>query len=275
MPSLLERVKESSDFLRSRFKGKSPLIGVILGSGFGDIAREVGSLGFILYKDIPNFPIPTVPGHEGKLWWGERKERCFAILQGRSHFYEGYSMIEITLPIRVLALWGAKLIIITASAGGVSDSINPGDIVLIKDHINLMGENPLRGINEPTLGNRFVDLSNAYDPKVRSVLKEKFNLKEGVYAALSGPSYETPAEIKALKILGADMVGMSVVPETIVARQMGLKVVGIVGITNKAGCTDEGIDITHENVLDSARKIKDKMREIISFCLEELSVDTI
>lgn len=274
MSSLTTKIKESASYLRDRFKGKVPRIGIILGSGMGDIAKDLNCLGFILYRDIPNFPIPTVPGHEGKLWLGERKNGFFVVLQGRLHFHEGYSMSEVTFPVRVLAYWGVKLLIITASAGGISEDLGPGSLILVKDHINLIGENPLRGLNEPELGERFLDLSEVYDSKIRKLLVDKFDLREGVYAGVIGPTYETPAEIRALKILGADAVGMSVIPEAIVAKQMGLKVLGLVGITNRAASGAEKV-ISHEMILKEASRFRDSLREIISFCLEELEIDSL
>ncbi|MCS7233833.1 MAG: purine-nucleoside phosphorylase [Synergistetes bacterium] len=270
MKSLFEKVEESCIFLKKRFKNKIPHIAILLGSGFGSLAEELEALGFIFYKDIPYFPIPTVPGHDGKLWWGEKKDKSFVVLQGRVHFYEGYKMEEVTFPIRVLALWGVKILIVTASVGGISEDLNPGDLLLIKDHVNFIGTNPLIGINDTRFGERFVDMSEAYDSEIRELLKSRFNLKEAVYAGLSGPSYETPAEVKALKFLGADVVGMSVVPEVIVAKQMKLKVLGIVGVANKAIGTEGVSPITHEKVLETMKTCKNRLKEILSFCLEEL-----
>lgn len=270
MRTLFEKVRESCDFLKSRFKERIPRIAIILGSGLGGIAEELKPLGFICYSDIPNFPVPTVAGHEGKLWWGEKNGRPFVVLQGRVHFYEGYEMKEVTLPVRVLALWGVKVLVVTASVGGISESLTPGEVVLLKDHINLMGTNPLIGVNDSRFGERFVDMSEPYDYELREIIKAKFNLREVVYAGLSGPSYETPAEIRALKLLGADVVGMSVIPEVIVARQMGLKVLGLVGVANMAAGIQGTTYITHEEVLKAMEACKVRLKDIILFCLEEL-----
>jgi len=264
---LYEKVTETAGFLKERFEGEVPNIAIILGSGLGDVAKALEPIGFIYYRDIPNFPLPTVLGHEGKLWWGKKNGKSFVVLQGRLHFYEGYSMEKITFPVRALAFWGVKLLIITASVGGIADDLEPGDLVLIKDHMNFMGDNPLRGINDPSLGERFPDMTQVYDEGLRSILREKFNLKEGVYVAVCGPSYETPAEIRAFKILGADIVGMSVVPEATVAKQMGLKVLGIAGVANKAaGLGRSGI--THEEVLKNMSLCREKLTKVLSFCLE-------
>lgn len=270
MEALFEKARESCDFLKSRFKGKIPYIAIILGSGLGDVVEELKPLGFIFYKDIPNFPLPTVTGHEGKLWWGERKGRPFIVFQGRVHFYEGYELDEVTLPIRAVALWGVKVLIVTASVGGITESLIPGEVVLLRDHINLVGLNPLRGINDYRFGDRFVNMFDAYDSNIREVLKSKFNLREVVYAWLPGPSYETPAEIRALRVLGADVVGMSVVPEVVVARQMGLKVLGLAGVANMAAGVQGTTHIAHEGVLKAMEVCKVRLKDILVFCLEEL-----
>ena len=232
----------------------------------GDVLSLQNSLA-IPYKDIPFFKTTRVEGHKGTLLLGETGDTHVAVLQGRIHYYEGYSMDEITLPVRVLATLGVKNLILTNAAGGIAEDFFPGDLVTITDHINLMGDHPLRGFNHDQLGPRFPDMSKAYNPGLiqsLSMCAEKSNitLKKGVYAALSGPSYETPAEIKMLHTLGAHMVGMSTVPESIAANHAGLKVCGITCITNKAaGLSSKTLD--HDDVKKQASEASSNLSRLL------------
>lgn len=214
-----------------------PEIGIILGSGLGDLADEVPDAVRIPYRDIPNFPVSTVPGHSGTLVLGTVEGREVMIYQGRVHFYEGYSMEEVTFGVRLMKALGAHTMLVTNAVGGISDELIPGDLVVNRDHINFMGTNPLRGPNDEELGPRFPRMDDAYDKELRALAHRTaaelgINLREAVYLALSGPSYETKAEIHFFRGIGADTVGMSTVPEVIVARHGGLRVLGISCVTN-------------------------------------------
>jgi len=236
----------------------TPRLALVLGSGFGGVADLLETQCPIDFAQIPGFPTPTVPGHGGRLLVGTRHGVPLAILQGRAHFYEGWSMARITFPIRVLAAWGVRDLILTNAAGGIRRGFRPGDFMLLRDHINFMGDNPLRGPEWPGL-TRFVDLGRAYDPDLsrglaRTARNQKLRLHRGVYLAVSGPSFETPAEIRAFARLGADAVGMSTVPEVIVARQCGLRVAAVSCITNLAAGRSRK-PLSHEEVLEQAGRI--------------------
>lgn len=244
-----------------------PEIGIILGSGLGSFADLAEEKTVILYKDIPHFPISTVEGHAGQLVFGKVAGRKVMIMQGRFHYYEGYTMQEVTFPIRVMQVLGATGLIVTNAAGGINPAVKPGDLVLIKDHLNLMGDNPLRGANLLSLGPRFPDLSEGYDlewrQKALTIARELgINPREGVYAAMSGPNYETPAEIRYLRAIGADMVGMSTVPEVLVANHGGMQVLGISCITNMAA----GIlpqKLSHAEVMETAGRIEKQFVQFV------------
>jgi purine nucleoside phosphorylase I, inosine and guanosine-specific len=244
-----------------------PEIGIILGSGLGSFAELVEDKVVIPYKDIPHFPISTVEGHAGQLVFGKVAGRKVIIMQGRFHYYEGYTMQEVTFPIRVMQVLGTTGLIVTNAAGGINPAFNPGDLVLIKDHLNLMGDNPLRGANLLSLGPRFPDLSEGYDlewrQKALTIARELgINPREGVYAAMSGPSYETPAEIRYLRAIGADMVGMSTVPEVLVANHGGMQVLGISCVTNMAA----GIlpqKLSHAEVMETAGRIEKQFVQFV------------
>jgi purine-nucleoside phosphorylase len=237
-----------------------PELGVILGSGLGAFADFVEEKVVIPYKDIPHFPISTVEGHAGQLVFGQVEGRKIVVMQGRFHFYEGYTMQEVTFPIRVMQVLGVTGLIVTNAAGGINSEFNPGDLIVIKDHLNMMGDNPLRGANLSSIGPRFPDLSDAYNKGWRQKalgIAEKFGVKpqEGVYAAMSGPNYESPAEIRFLRTIGADMIGMSTVPEVIVANHGGMKVLGISCVTNMAaGILDQKLN--HVEVMETASRIE-------------------
>ena len=237
-----------------------PKLGVILGSGLGGFANLVEEKVVIPYKDIPHFPISTVEGHAGQLVFGKVQGRSVVVMQGRFHFYEGYTMQEVTFPIRVMQVLGVTGLIVTNAAGGINSAFSSGNLVLIKDHINLMGDNPLRGANLSNLGPRFPDLSEGYNLEWRQkalvIAKELgINPQEGIYVAVCGPNYETPAEIRYMRTIGADMVGMSTVPEVIVANHGGMKVLGISCVTNMAAGI-LGQKLSHVEVMETAGRIE-------------------
>ena len=253
------KLTKARDYLMERVR-ILPELGVILGSGLGAFADLVRDKQVIRYKDIPHFPTSTVEGHAGQLVFGQVEGRTVVVMQGRFHYYEGYSMHEVTFPIRVMQVLGVTGLIVTNAAGGINPDFHPGDLILIKDHLNMMGDNPLRGGNLSTLGPRFPDLSDAYNrdwrQKALVIAKELgINPQEGVYAAMSGPNYESPAEIRFLRSVGADMVGMSTVPEVIVANHGGMRVLGISCVTNMAaGILDQ--KLSHVEVMETASRIE-------------------
>ncbi len=259
--------KKAAEYLKAIIK-ESPRIGIILGSGLGPLAEKIENPIYISYDDIPGFPETTVEGHAGRFVFGDFMGKKVIAMQGRFHYYEGKQPSDIILPVRVMKLLGVDILLVTNAAGGINKEFNPGDIMLIKDHINLSGMNPLIGINDEDMGPRFPDMTFAYDTtlqeQVLSIAKdEKIDLKTGVYAMMSGPSYETPAEIKMLRILGADAVGMSTVPEVITANHAGMKVIGISCITNMAaGVLDKSL--RHEEVIETAEKSRDKFIKLIT-----------
>ena len=234
-----------------------PEIGLILGSGLGVLAEEIEDSTAIQYKEIPHFPVSTVEGHRGQLVIGKLSGKTVICMQGRFHYYEGYSIYQVTYPVRVMQQLGISKLIVTNSAGGINTEFRPGDLMLIEDHINLMGVNPLVGRNIDSFGPRFPDMSETYDRQLAKKAEEaaeglSIKLRKGVYAALTGPSYETPAEIRYLRTIGADAVGMSTVPEVIVANHGGISVLGISCITNMAAGVLPGT-LTHRDVVDAAK----------------------
>jgi len=251
-----------------------PSIGLILGSGLGVMADEVEAPVSIPYGEIPHFPLSTVEGHAGELVIGTLSGKPVVMMKGRFHLYEGYSPSLIAFPIRVLAALGIQQLIVTNAAGGVNEAFSPGDLMLITDHINLSGSNPLIGKNDDRLGPRFPDMSNAYSLQLRqiaqhSALKQHIQLREGVYAWMSGPNYETPAEIHMVRKLGADAVGMSTVPEVLAAVHSGLSVLGISCITNMAaGILDQPLN--HQEVIETAQKVERSFKQLIRDILEAL-----
>lgn len=255
----IEEIKTAARFLKGRYP-KAPRLGLILGSGLGVLADEIENPVKIPYKEIPHFPVSTVEGHAGQLVFGRLSGLDVVAMQGRFHYYEGYRLDQVTFPLRVMKSLGVETLIVTNAAGGINEHFSPGDLMIITDHINLMGTNPLMGPNDSQLGVRFPDMTEVYSHPLRSIAKQaaaelKIAVKEGVYAALTGPSYETPAEIRMLRILGADAVGMSTVPEVIVARHSGIKVLGISCITNMAaGILDQ--PLTHQEVIATTERVK-------------------
>lgn len=258
-----------------------PTLGIILGSGLGGFASQVESAVVIAYGEIPNFPRSTVEGHEGKLVLGTIAGINVAVMQGRVHAYEGYAMAEVTFPTRVLGLLGCKALIVTNAAGGINNSFAQGGIVAISDHINLTGQNAAVGPNEarfairPGAGLRFFDMTNAYSPRLRQLAaaeaaKQGIPLPEGVYLAVLGPSYETPAEIRAFRTLGADLVGMSTVHEVIVARHMGLEVLGLSLVTNMAaGVLDQVIH--HEEVMETGKRVEAQFSSLVKALIPQVA----
>lgn len=262
----MNKIKEAATYIRARF-GIIPPVAMVLGSGLGLLADKMTDKKEIAYGSIPNFPVSTVVGHEGKLIKGELSGRSVIALCGRFHYYEGYEMADITMYVKVLMLLGVKTLIITNAAGGVNKAFNAGDLMLITDHIKFFDASPLRGKNYEDLGPRFNDMSFAYTPELQRIAKEaaksaNIELKEGVYAFMPGPSFETPAEIRMLSVLGADAVGMSTVPEVISAAHSSMEVLGISCITNMAA----GIlaqPLSHEEVFETAEKTKDRFSALI------------
>ena len=261
-----DQVSEAAAFLRARLGPLTPRIGIVLGSGLGAVADAVAEPAIVPYAEIPHFPQSTVEGHTGRIVAGLLGGSPVLILQGRIHFYEGCAPREVTFPVRVLGLLGVRAVILTNAAGGIAKGYRVGQLVALADHINLMGFNPLAGPNEarfavrPDAGLRFTDMTEAYSKRLRALAREAasaegFALEEGVYIAVSGPSFETPAEIRAFRALGATLVGMSTVPETIVARHMGIEVLGLSCVTNLAA----GLGLTslsHEEVNETGRLVE-------------------
>lgn len=272
MASLMEDLRNTTAFIKDRGIGTVDF-GLILGSGLGELAEEIEDAIKIPYQDIPHFPASTVVGHAGMLVYGTLSGKKVLALQGRFHYYEGNSMTTVTYPVRVMALLGAHSVIVTNACGGVNESFVPGDLMLINDQINYMGANPLIGENLEEFGPRFPDMSDAYTAQYRQVAHEvgeklHLNLKEGVYMGFSGPTYETPAEIRMARTMGADAVGMSTVPEVIVAAHSGLKVLGVSCITNLAAGMQANLN--HEEVVETTQRVKASFKELIKACLQAL-----
>lgn len=260
------QVEQAADYILSKISIK-PEIGIILGSGLGSLAEQVEDAVEIEYSEIPNFPISTVIGHAGKMVIGLLEQKPVMILQGRFHYYEGYSMKEVTFAVRVMKLLGMKDLIVTNAAGGINTGYKAGDLMLIKDHINFSGVNPLIGQNYSKFGVRFPDMTEAYTGKLINIAKFAsqnldIELKEGVYLYASGPSYETPAEIKMFRLMGADAVGMSTVPEVIAARHSDMNVLGISCIANLASGVMDA-PLSHKDVLEAMANSKDKFTGLI------------
>lgn len=261
-----EWFEETADYIKARIPNV-PETAIILGSGLGILADEIENKIVMKYNEVPHFPASTVAGHAGELIFGMINYTNVLAMNGRFHYYEGYDISQVTFPIRVFAKLGIKNLIITNAAGGINLNYNPGDVMVIKDHINFSGVSPLRGKNLDEFGTRFPDMSNVYDKEMLLIIEQLCGelgiyINEGVYAYLQGPNYETPSEIKALRTLGADAVGMSTVPEAIVARHSGLKVVAISCITNMAA----GIlpqPLSHDEVKETAALAGDKLSKLV------------
>ncbi|MFL0251548.1 purine-nucleoside phosphorylase [Clostridium neuense] len=266
-------ILEASRYIKEQINIK-PKIGIILGSGLGDLAKAAVEAKTIKYKDVPHFPVSTVKGHAGQFVFGKLDGVEVVMMEGRFHYYEGNKMENLSLPIYVMKTLGIEKIIVTNAAGGVNTKFKPGDLMIIKDHINFTGDNPLIGTNIDEMGERFPDMSNAYDKKLVEVIKKvasnlKIDVVEGTYFMMTGPSYETPAEIKMIRILGGDAVGMSTVPEVIAANHCKIKVIGISCITNMAaGILD--VPLNHKEVIETSNKVKDKFSRLIRGIIGEI-----
>ncbi len=262
-----EKYKESADYIKEKIGGLNPKIAIILGSGLGVLKEEFEEKIVIKYNEIPNFPVSTVEGHAGELIIGNLNGKEIIAMNGRFHYYEGYDLKETTFPERVFKLLGIEKLIITNAAGGVNKEYTAGDFMVINDYLSFFAESVLRGKNLEEFGDRFPDMSETFDKDLTKKLKEVINkytgrAQEGVYAYMKGPTFETPAEIRALRILGADAVGMSTVPEAVIAHHCGIKCVGVSCITNMAaGVLDE--KLSYDDVKQTAEKVKIKFKEII------------
>ena len=263
---LIQRINGARDYIKKLVDYK-PEIGLILGSGLGVLGEEVENKIIINYSDIPNFPVSTVEGHKSRFIFGTLNNKKVAVMQGRFHFYEGYKMKEVAFPVWVMKALGISKLIVTNAAGGVNESFTPGDLMLIKDHINFAGTNPLMGENIDEFGPRFPDMSNAYNKELMVIAKKcaesnGITVQEGTYMMFTGPNYETPAEIHMSRILGGDAVGMSTVPEVMTANHSGMKVLGISCITNMAaGILNQPLN--HHEVMETAEKVKTKFITLV------------
>lgn len=282
-----EKAKEAADFIRSKYD-REIKVAIVLGSGLGAFAEDLENAVAIPYEEIPNFQRSTVEGHAGQLVLGEVAGVAVAVQQGRFHFYEGYDMQQVILPVRTFGLLGIKSLILTNAAGSVRTSMKPGVLMLIRDHLNLIGVNPLRGANDERFGTRFPDMTNVYDIEYQEIAMAQAQemalervaqgidkdtqqlLRRGVYCAMSGPCYETPAEIRMVRLLGADAVGMSTVPEAIAARHQEVKILGISCITNlAAGMTDDIIH--HEEVMETGARVAAIFKELLRRIIPRLN----
>jgi len=273
MTELIKRLDESVAYIKSKIN-INPTVGIILGSGLGSFVDQIEDKVEIPYSDIPSFLGTTVKGHAGQLVVGKINGVEVAVMQGRNHAYEGHSQQEVVYPVRTLGRLGVKKLILTNAAGGINTEFYPSQLVLIKDHINFMGTNPLIGENEDALGTRFPDMTYAWSPELRKLAQEtakemQYKLDEGVYLAVMGPTYETPSEIKMFRTLGADMVGMSTVPENIAGNHMGMEILGISCITNMgAGIEKEKLD--HSHVKDTANSVIDTFKSLLTNIVKKM-----
>ncbi|SDC42729.1 purine-nucleoside phosphorylase [Shouchella lonarensis] len=267
------KVQEAAEAIQAKLTVK-PRVGLILGSGLGVLAEEIAEAVKLPYETLPHFPVSTVSGHAGQLVAGKLQGKDVIAMQGRFHYYEGYSMQEVTFPVRVMKALGVTHMLVTNAAGGVNKAFNVGDLMLITDHINLMGDNPLMGKNEDDFGPRFPDMSEAYSHTLRTLAQGKadelgLKLQEGVYVGNSGPTYETPAEVRMARTLGGDAVGMSTVPEVIVARHTGLEVLGISCITNMAaGVLPQ--PLSHEEVIETTEMVRADFLALVKAIVGEM-----
>lgn len=272
----LKQIDEVADAIRKRTKQK-PVVGLILGSGLGGLADAVEGADVIPFGDLPHWPTSTVLGHTGRLVIGTLQGKCVIVMQGRIHFYEGYSMSQVTLPVRVMKRLGVETLVVTNAAGAINPDFEPGDLMLIQDNLNLvamMGFNPLVGPNIDEFGVRFPDMSQPYDRALMDLARKAsaesgVPLREGVYAGLSGPSFESPADLRFLRAIGSDAVGMSTVPEVIVGHHASMRILGISGISNKANL-DGNTVTTHQEVLDAGKVMVPKLEKLIKTVLAKL-----
>ncbi len=275
-----QQIEEAVTYIQGQIGQQTPVIGMVLGSGLGDLAHEVEEAIAIPYSDIPHFPVSTVEGHAGQFVIGKLEGKSVIVMQGRFHYYEGYSMQKVVFPIYVMKQLGVRTVVMTNAAGGMNRAFRPGDLMLICDHINLTGDHPLIGRNDPKLGVRFPDMSEAYSRKFRELAHrlssqirgddgDALELQDGVYCGISGPAYMTPAELKMLVVMGGDAVGMSTVGEVIAARHAGMNVLGISCITDMA-IGEELEPLTHEQVVDVANRTKPKFIALVKAFVREV-----
>jgi purine-nucleoside phosphorylase len=271
---IYEKAQEAAQFIKSKFD-REIQVALVLGSGLGAFADEIENAVKISYEEIPHFARSTVEGHAGRLVLGEIAGVAVAVQQGRFHYYEGYDLKDVTFPIRVFGLLGIKNLILTNAAGSIDSNFKPGSLMLIHDHLNLMGVNPLRGKNDERFGARFPDMSEVYSRKFQEIAKAaakemNFDLRRGVYCALSGPTYETPAEIHYLRYAGADAVGMSTVPEAIIARHQGMKILAISCVSNyAAGISEE--EINHEEVMEIGKLVAETFKNLLKRVIPKIA----
>jgi purine-nucleoside phosphorylase len=268
---MLEKINTTCNFIRQHIS-RIPETGIILGTGLGELVNEIHVETTLKYSEIPNFPVSTVEGHSGQLVFGTLSGKPVVAMQGRFHYYEGYSMQQITFPVRVMKMLGIRLLIASNATGGVNPSFHIGDIMLITDHINLMGDNPLMGINIPELGTRFPDMSETYDLQLvekaeKIARKHNLPIQKGVLAAVSGPCFETPAEYRYLRTIGADAVGMSVIPEAIAAKHMNLRFFAL-SVISDLGVEGKITEVSHQEVLEAAAKVEPALTFLIKKLLE-------
>lgn len=270
---MLEQIKKTTAYIQDKISF-TPEVGIILGTGLGGLVKEINIKHTIPYEEIPNFPVSTVEGHSGKLIFGELGGKNVVAMQGRFHFYEGYTLQQVTFPVRVMKMLGVKNLFVSNASGGVNPEFEIGDLMIINDHINLFPSNPLIGKNIKELGPRFPDMSDAYDKKLIEKAKKiaaasSIKIQEGVYLGLSGPTFETPAEYRMVRVLGADAVGMSTVPEVIVARHMNVPCFAISIITD-LGVPGKIVEVTHEEVQEVAFHAEKKMTTILKELMKEI-----
>jgi purine-nucleoside phosphorylase len=266
---VFKKAEEAAAAVRERIR-ILPRVGIVLGSGLGSFAERIEQPAIVPYEEIPHFPRPTVEGHSGRLVAGSLSGAPVIVMQGRVHAYEGYSPEEVTFPVRMLGRLGITTMIVTNAAGGIRQGLRQGQLVLLSDHINFTGRNPATGPNDPRLGQRFFDMGHAYSERLRRLAHSLAELEEGVYLCVPGPSYETPAEIRAFRTLGADLVGMSTVHEVIVARHMGIEVLGISCVTNMAaGILDQPIN--HQEVMEAGARVQRELTNLLLALLPALN----
>ncbi len=272
-------IDEAAQYIASR-SSVSPKVGLILGSGLASLATEVTQPTVIPYSDIPHFALSTVEGHPGELFLGQLEGCPIMVMRGRVHYYEGYTMPQVTFPTRVMWALGVKVLIITNAAGGLNPAFHAGDVMLITDHIglvNMVGLNPLHGPNDPQVGPRFPDMTQVYDPALRELALQAaadldIPLRQGVYLMQAGPCFETPAELRFVRLIGADAVGMSTVPEATVARHAGIRVLGFSGISNVVNMEPSDVEVTHEEVLEAGKTLVAKLTPLIKEILRRLEL---
>ncbi len=273
--NLMDKISEATEFIRNKTKSEPP-IGIILGTGLGRLGERIEKETVIDYQQIRHFPVSTVEGHAGRLIFGKLNGKSVVAMQGRFHFYEGYNMEQVTFPVRIMKQLGVKVLIVCNAAGGMNPQFRVGEMVLITDHINFQGQNPLIGPNDERLGPRFPDMYNCYDKDLvdlaeRTALDLGYRIMRGVYVAVTGPNLETGAEYRMLRAMGADVVGMSTVPEVIVARHQGMKVLGV-SIVTDMGLADNLHPCSHELILAAANKTEPLMTEMIAKVVERMTV---